>query len=492
MSDDLESRQTATSGGGSLLLWGGRFARSPAPELRRLSFSARSSWRLAPYDLAGSRAHARELRRAGLLEDDELGDLLSGIDALAEDVRSGAFVPSEEDEDLHTALERALVERLGSLGGKLRAGRSRNDQAVTELRLYLRDAARDVAEAIIDMEEALVGRAYEQVRTVAPGFTHLQPAQPISFGHLLAAHAQAFARDLERLRDWDRRAAYSPLGAAALAGSTIAMHPELSAQELGFTAPCPNSIDAVADRDFVAEFLFAAAQTGVHLSRLGEEICLWSSRQFAWIELDDAYATGSSIMPQKKNPDIAELARGASGPLIGNLTALLALVKGLPLAYDRDLSFDKHEVLDSVDLLLDLLPAVAGLLRTMRIDAQAIRAEAERGFTVATDVADWLARRNVPFREAHEIVGRLVRSCEEQGRELDSLENSELAAVDPRLIPEVRAVLSVEHALEARHAVGATAPERVLEQLAALREKVDGFAGWARQRPGPVSSDDRG
>ena len=304
----------------SSLLWGGRFDRGPSEELMRLSGSEGSEWRLAPYDLRGSRAHARELQRAGLLSDVELDEMLRGLDELARQVQTGEFVSQPGDEDVHTALERGLVEALGPLGGKLRAGRSRNDQAANDLRLYLRDAARELAAAIGRLLEALVGQATANVEAVAPGFTHLQAAQPISFAHHLAAHAQALVRDLSRLRDWDTRYAFSPLGAAALAGSTIAVHPELMASELGYEGPCPNSMDAVGDRDYVVEFATVAAMLGVHLSRLGEEICLWTSRQFGWIELDDAYATGSSIMPQKKNPDIAELARGAAAVVIGNAT----------------------------------------------------------------------------------------------------------------------------------------------------------------------------
>jgi argininosuccinate lyase len=445
----------------------------------RLSRSAGLEWRLAVYDLAGTRAHARELERAGVLEADELTKVLAAVDALESDIRRGDFVPNGEDEDVHTTLERGLVERLGALGGKLRAGRSRNDQAATDLRLYLRDAARQVAAATVQLEDALISQARAHIDTVAPGFTHLQPAQPISFGHQLAAHAQALARDLSRLQDWDRRAARSPLGAAALAGSTIAVHPELSARELGFDGPCFNSMDAVSDRDHVAEFLFVGALLGVHLSRLGEEICLWTSHQFHWVELDDSYATGSSIMPQKKNPDIAELTRGSSAVFIGNLTAMLVMMKGLPLTYNRDLSYDKHEVFDMVDRLLIVLPAMAGVIRTMRVRTEVLAAAASEDFALATDVADWLARHGLPFREAHEVVGRLVQQCEQSGVGIADLTDEELAAVDPHLTPDVRSVLNVEQALLARSGVGATSPERVAEQLDDLGTRVAKFSEWA-------------
>lgn len=461
-------------------LWGGRFRYEPAPELTRLSNSSGREWRLAVYDLAGSRAHARELQRAGILDDAELEQTLAALNALERDVQSGDFLPNDDDEDVHTALERGLLDRLGTLGGKLRAGRSRNDQSVNDTRLYLRAAARQVARTVVDLQKALLAQVQENLEAVAPGFTHLQPAQPISFGHQLAAHAQALARDLERLQEWDRRVAYSPLGSAALAGSTIAVHPEMSAQELGYSGPCLNSMDAVSDRDYVAEFLFVSALIGVHLSRLGEETCLWTSRQFRWVELHDSYTTGSSIMPQKKNPDIAELARGAAGPFIGNLTSLLVMLKGLPLTYNRDLSYDKDVIFDTVDSLLVLIPAMAGMIRTMRVNREVLAAAASEGFTLATDVADWLARNGVPFRDAHEIVGRLVQRCEDDGRDLDSLTDEDLAEVDVRLSPAVRSVLDVRHALLARCGSGATSPQRVAEQLGALEEKVAGFSRWAR------------
>jgi len=318
-------------------LWGGRFRGGPAEALARLSVSVQFDWRLAPYDLAGSRAHARVLHRAGLLDEDELARMLAALDELEGDVRAGTFTPTLADEDVHTALERGLLERLGPLGGKLRAGRSRNDQVATDLRLYLRDAARQLAGALAELEATLVGRADEHRDVPMPGMTHLQHAQPVLFAHHLLAHVHALARDLDRLRDWDRRAAVSPLGAGALAGSSLPLDPQLTAQELGFRSAATNSIDAVSDRDFVAEFLFVTALLGVHLSRIGEEICLWATSEFRWIRLADEFSTGSSIMPQKKNPDVAELARGKAGRLIGGLVTVLTMLKGLPLAYDRDL-----------------------------------------------------------------------------------------------------------------------------------------------------------
>src|SRR5689334_8528536 len=325
------------TGGPATRLWGGRFEGGPADALARLSLSVHFDWRLARYDLLASRAHARMLHRAGLLTDSEADSMLAALDDLDEAVDDGSFRPTVADEDVHTALERGLLERLGSLGGKLRAGRSRNDQVATDLRLYLRDHARLIVSRLAELQTALIAQAEASGDLPAPGMTHLQHAQPVLFAHQLLAHVQAFTRDVSRLRDWDERASVSPLGAGALAGSSLPVDPIGTAEELGFGSAAPNSMDAVSDRDFVAEFLFVAALLGVHLSRYGEEVCLWNTTEFGWVTLDDAYSTGSSIMPQKKNPDIAELARGKAGRLIGHVAGILAMLKGLPLTYDRDM-----------------------------------------------------------------------------------------------------------------------------------------------------------
>jgi argininosuccinate lyase len=411
--------------------------------------------------------------------------MLAGLDAIGAEFAAGRLSPSEADEDVHTFLERALSERLGPLGGKLRAGRSRNDQAANDLKLYLRHEARRLAQGILALQEALLAQAGRHLETLAPGFTHLQPAQPIVFAHQLLAQAQSFARDLDRLRDWDRRHARSPLGAAALAGSAIALHPELSARELGYDGPAENSIDAVGSRDHVAEFVFAAAMHAVHLSRLAEEIFLWSSRQFGWVALDDAFATGSSIMPQKKNADIAELTRGRAARLIGSLTAMLSVLKGLPFAYNRDLAEDKKSAFEAVDTLALVLPAMAGMVATMRVDTEALRRQATDGFTLATEVADWLARRGVPFSEAHEITGALVRLCEDKGLDLAAVSDADLAAIDPRLEPAIRERLSAEAAVAARSGHGGTAPARVAEQIGRLRELLAQQRAWAQSYEGP-------
>ncbi len=466
-------------------LWGGRFQGGPAEALARLSVSVQFDWRLAPYDLAASRAHARVLARAGLLDADELGRMLAALDDLESACAAGEFRPTIDDEDVHTALERGLIERLGALGGKLHAGRSRNDQVATDLRLYLRDHARGVAARLVELADAITEQAARHVQTPAPGMTHLQHAQPVSFGHQLLAHVQALLRDLDRLRDWDRRAALSPLGAGALAGSSLPLDPVLVAKELGFVAPVANSIDAVADRDFVAEFLFVTALAGVHLSRLGEELVLWTSQEFGWVELDDAFATGSSIMPQKKNADIGELARGKAGRLIGGLVAVLTMLKGLPLAYDRDMQEDKEQVFDAVDTLELVLPALAGMVSTMTVRVDRLAEAAPRGYTLATEVADWLVRQGVPFREAHEATGQLVALCVARDCALEDVSDEDLQRVSPRLTPSVREVLSVRSALAARITPGSTGPGPVNDQLASVGDQLDGWREWATEHVVP-------
>ncbi|WP_419793961.1 argininosuccinate lyase [Pseudomonas palleroniana] len=460
-------------------LWGARFKTGPSAALAALSRCPERYFRLTPYDLAGSRAHARELQRAGLLDESETLRTLQALDGIGADFAAGNLHPTLDDEDVHTFIERVLTERLGALGGKLRAGRSRNDQTANDLRLFLRDHVRTIATQVLALQQALVQQAEQHVESICPGFTHLQQAQPIVFAHHLLAHAQSMLRDVQRLIDWDARTALSPLGAAAMAGSAIARQPEQSAKEMGYTGPCENSIDAVASRDHVAEFLFVAGMLGVNISRLSEEFCLWSSRQFRWVVLDDAYATGSSIMPQKKNPDIAELARGKAGRLIGNLTGLMSTLKSLPLSYNRDLSEDKHSVLDSVDTLLLVLPALAGMVATMQVQVQELRRQAPMGFTLATEVADWLATRGVPFKEAHEITGALVQACEKHEIELWEASPALLAEVDARLTPQVRDCLTLEAAIATRNGWGGTAPERVKEQIERLKVSLAAQQKWA-------------
>ena len=460
-------------------LWGGRFTSGPAAAMAALSASTHFDWRLAPYDVRGSKAHARVLHAAGLLDAVELAGMLAALDALEADVATGTFTPEPGDEDVHTALERGLLERAGvGLGGKLRAGRSRNDQVATLLRMWLRDAARRVAAGALDVVDALLAQAAAHPGAAMPGRTHLQHAQPVLLAHHLGAHVQALLRDVERLRDWDARAAVSPYGSGALAGLSLGLDPAAVAAELGFDAASDNSIDGTASRDFAAEAAFVLAMLAVDLSRLAEEVIIWATAEFGYVTLDDAWSTGSSIMPQKKNPDVAELARGKAGRLIGNLTGLLATLKAQPLAYNRDLQEDKEPLFDSVEQLELLLPAVAGMVGTLVFHTARLAELAPAGFTLATDVAEWLVRQGVPFRAAHEAAGGCVRVAESRGVGLDELSDAELVAIHLELTPDVRAVLTVEGSIASRDAHGGTASERVGEQLQRAAARAAGHRAW--------------
>ena len=471
---------TTSSTTNSGMLWGGRFDGGPSPALEALSRSTHFDWVLAAYDLAGSRAHARVLAAAGLLTADELARMLEGIDTLDREVAQGSFTAGAGDEDVHGALERGLVDLLGpELGGKLRAGRSRNDQIATLFRLYLRDHARTVAGMLLDLVDALAEQADAHLGAIMPGRTHLQHAQPVLLSHHLLAHAWPLVRDVGRIRDWDARvAADSPYGSGALAGSSLGLDPEAVARDLGFAGSAPNSIDGTAARDVVAELAFVLAMVGVDVSRQAEEIILWATKEFGFVRLHDGYSTGSSIMPQKKNPDIAELARGKSGRMIGNLAGLMATLKALPLAYNRDLQEDKEPVFDSVQTLEVLLPAFTGQVATLVFDTARMAELAPQGFSLATDVAEWLVREGVPFREAHELAGACVRVCEERGLELADLTDTDFAGIDPRLGPGVRDVLTVEGSVASRDGRGGTAPARVREQLSELRAVVADHRSW--------------
>jgi argininosuccinate lyase len=463
-------------------LWGGRFAGGPSEALAALSKSTHFDWRLALHDIRGSQAHARVLHGAGLLDDGQLTSMVDALETLAADVRSGAFVADDGDEDVHTALERGLIERVGTdLGGRLRAGRSRNDQIATLLRSYLREHARVIADLVLDVVAALIEQAQTHLGVPMPGRTHMQHAQPVLLSHHLLAHVWPLLRDVDRLRDWDRRADASPYGSGALAGSSLGLDPAAVAAELGFSRPVENSIDGTASRDVAAELAFVAAMIGVDLSRLAEEVVIWATKEFGFVTLDDAYSTGSSIMPQKKNPDVAELARGKAGRLVGDLAGLMTTLKGLPLAYNRDLQEDKEPVFDAVDTLEVLLPAFAGMVATMRFDTARLTALAPQGFALATDIAEWLVRQHVAFRVAHEVAGACVRVCEERGIELWDLSDADLVAIDVNLTPEVRSVLSVEGSLASRDAVGGTAPVRVAEQLAAAETALTSARAWPSQ-----------
>ncbi|WP_297590065.1 argininosuccinate lyase [uncultured Corynebacterium sp.] len=461
-------------------LWGGRFSGGPSEAMFALSVSTHFDWVLAPYDVLASKAHAKVLHKAGLLSDADLDTMLAGLDQLGKDVAEGTFVPAPTDEDVHGAMERGLIERVGpEVGGRLRAGRSRNDQVAAMFRMWCRDALRGVAVEVSNLIDALVDQAAAHPDAIMPGKTHFQAAQPILLAHSLLAHAQPLLRDLERIQDADKRLAVSPYGSGALAGSSLHLDPEAIATELGFDSATDNSLDGTASRDFAAETAYVLAQIAVDISRLSEELIAWSTPEFGYITLDDAWSTGSSIMPQKKNPDVPELARGKTGRLLGNLTGLLATLKAMPLAYNRDLQEDKEPVIDSVNQLRILLPAMTGLVSTLVFHEDRMRELAPAGFTLATDLAEWMVRQGVPFREAHEASGACVRIAEQRGVDLVDLTDEELAGVDKRLKPEVREVLTIDGAVASRDTRGGTAKVRVVEQRERVAEANAAYRAWA-------------
>ena len=454
-------------------LWGGRFSSGPSPELQKLSKSTHFDWALAEYDIAGSKAHATALASAGYLTAQELTEMHAALDTLHTAVMAGEFVAADSDEDVHSALERGLVEIAGKdLGGKLRAGRSRNDQIATLVRLYLLDHGRTIAHEVTQLIDAIAAQASAHPGAIMPGRTHLQHAQPVLLAHQLLAHAWPLVRDLERLADWSKRASLSPYGSGALAGGSLGLDPQLVARELGLSGPTENSIDATASRDVVAEFAFITSLIGLNLSRFSEEIIIWNTKEFGFVTLHDGYSTGSSIMPQKKNPDIAELARGKSGRLIGNLTGLLTTLKGLPLAYNRDLQEDKEPVFDSVTTLEVLLPAFTGMVATMTFHTARMAELAPQGFSLATDVAEWLVKQGVPFRDAHEISGELVQFCEDHSLELHEPTDEQYRSISKHLTADVRGVLTIEGSVNSRNGAGGTAPSQVAHQLTSLVERV--------------------
>ena len=463
-------------------LWGGRFSGGPSEAMFSLSVSTHFDWVLAPYDVLASKAHAKVLHKAGLLSDVDLDTMLSGLTELGEKVASGEFRPAPTDEDVHGAMERGLIEIVGpEVGGRLRAGRSRNDQVATLFRMWVRDAIRDTAAQVSDLVDALADQAAAHPDAIMPGKTHSQAAQPILLAHELLGHAQPLLRDIERLQDLDKRLAVSPYGSGALAGSSLQLDPEAIAEELGFDAAAENSLDGTAARDFASETAFVLAQIAVDMSRLSEEIIYWCTPEYGYVTLDDAWSTGSSIMPQKKNPDVPELTRGKTGRLIGNLTGLLSTLKAQPLAYNRDLQEDKEPIVDSVAQLNLLLPAMTGLVSTLTFHEDRMRELAPRGFTLATDLAEWMVRQGVPFREAHEASGACVRIAEERGVDLVELTDEELAGVDKRLKPSVREVLTIDGAVASRATKGGTAGVRVAEQRETVRQRAAAARSWAQK-----------
>ncbi|MDK8470602.1 argininosuccinate lyase [Corynebacterium accolens] len=463
-------------------LWGGRFSGGPSEAMFALSVSTHFDWVLAPYDVLASKAHAKVLHKAGLLSDADLDTMLSGLTELGKKVASGEFVPAPTDEDVHGAMERGLIDIVGpEVGGRLRAGRSRNDQVATLFRMWVRDAIRDTALQVSELVDALADQAVAHPEAIMPGKTHSQAAQPILLAHELLGHAQPLLRDIQRLQDLDKRLAVSPYGSGALAGSSLQLDPEAIAAELGFDSAAENSLDGTASRDFASETAFVLAQIAVDMSRLAEEIIYWCTPEYGYVTLDDAWSTGSSIMPQKKNPDIPELTRGKTGRLIGNLTGLLSTLKAQPLAYNRDLQEDKEPIVDSVAQLNLLLPSMTGLVSTLSFNEDRMRELAPRGFTLATDLAEWMVREGVPFREAHEASGACVRIAEERGVDLVELTDEELKGVDKRLTPEVREVLTIDGAVASRKTKGGTAGVRVAEQRETVRQHAAAAREWAQK-----------
>ena len=455
-----------------MTLWGGRFDSAPADEMAALSRSVHFDWRLAPYEIEVNLIHLKNLVEQGVVSKENGKEIESALLDLAKDIGSGSFKYTDVDEDVHSAIERGLTERCGELGGAIRAGRSRNDLVVTDFKLYLIDHLLEIASQVSALVKVINAQAANNLDVIAPGFTHTQHAQPITFAQELSKHSHALLRDIDRIFDWLKRNSFSPFGAGALAGSSIQPNPEKVAKDLGFSGAMANSIDAVGDRDFAAEALFDLAMLGVHLSKIGEEYVLWSSTEFGWVKIADAYSTGSSIMPQKKNADIAELARGKSGRFIGNLTSLLVVLKGLPFAYNRDLQEDKEPVFDSVDQLLILLPAITGMIETAQFNSAAIRKGAADGFSLATEIADFLAKKQIPFATAHEVAGECVKFCEKNEIELDQLSDEQLLSIHPALTGEVKAFLNVKGAVASRTSPMGTSQKSVTAAIAQLKKEI--------------------
>jgi argininosuccinate lyase len=451
--------------------WAGRMAEPTHPLVESFTTSFAVDRRLFRHDIEGSIAHCRMLAKQGIIPRRDGEKIVAALGEIREELDNGRFRASPSDEDIHMAVERRLIEKIGAVGGKLHTARSRNDQVALDLRLFVREAIDGLQERIVALARTLAGVARRHADAIMPGFTHLQPAQPVLFAHHLLAYVEMLERDRERLADCRKRANVLPLGAGALAGTTFPIDRRFVARQLGFRALAENSLDAVSDRDFIAELLAAGAILGTHLSRLAEEIVLWSSQQFGFIELPDAFATGSSMMPQKKNPDVAELIRGRTGRLFGNLLALLTTLKALPLAYNRDLQEDKEPLFDTVDTLGDALDLLVEMIPRLVIRTDRMREAASSGYTLATELADYLATKGVPFRDAHAVVGAIVRAALEAKRPLESFEVAELKRFSPHFGPDVRRWLSLESAVRRRRAPGGTAPSNVRRRLRRLEGK---------------------
>jgi argininosuccinate lyase len=452
--------------------WSGRFAEPVDDLVKRYTASVGFDRRLAEFDIQGSLAHARMLEKAGVLSAQDRAAIERGMAQILTDIRGGRFDWSLDLEDVHLNIERRLTDLVGDAGKRLHTGRSRNDQVATDVRLWLRAAIDDVSRLVLTLQLRLVELAEQHAEVVMPGFTHLQVAQPVSFGHHLLAYYEMLRRDRARFADCRVRVNQLPLGAAALAGTTYPIDREMVARELGFEGLCGNSLDAVSDRDFAIEFTAAAALLMTHLSRLSEELILWMSPRFGFVMLADRYCTGSSIMPQKKNPDVPELVRGKTGRVNGHLVALLTLMKGQPLAYNKDNQEDKEPLFDTVDTLLDTLRVFTGMLSGLTVNAEAMRRAAAEGFATATDLADYLVKKGVPFREAHEAVARAVRAAAQHGRDLAALDLDALRQFSPLIEQDVYGVLSLEGSLAARDHPGGTAPAQVRAAIARARREL--------------------
>jgi argininosuccinate lyase len=469
MADSKQPHEGASPGG-----WSGRFAEPVSLRVKRYTASVQFDRRLADADIAGSLAHARMLAAVGVLAQGDLAAIERGMDVIRGEIARGEFPWSQDFEDVHFNIEKRLTTLIGDAGKRLHTGRSRNDQVATDLRLWLRGAIDGLVAALAALRSAFIALAERHADTIMPGYTHLQVAQPVTFGHHALAYEAMFARDAERLRDCRRRVNRLPLGSAALAGTGFPIDRAQVARELGFEALCANSLDAVSDRDFAVEFAAAAAVTMVHVSRFAEEICWWTNPRFAFVTLADRFCTGSSIMPQKKNPDVAELARGKTGRVHGHLVALVTLMKGQPLAYNRDNQEDKEPLFDTVDTLADTLALVTDLVATgITVDAARMRAAAAEGHATATDLADYLVRKGMPFRDAHEAVARAVRHAEGKGASLADLPLAELQAFAREIGDDVFAVLTLEGSVASRDHPGGTAPRQVRAAIAAARAALD-------------------
>ncbi len=457
---------------GASTIWGGRFEAGPAAVMQRINASIDFDKRLYAQDIRGSKAHCRMLVKAGVIAAADGDAILDGLDRILQEIEAGKFEFRHALEDIHMNVETRLAELIGAPAGRLHTARSRNDQVATDFRLWVRDALDGMEVALKELQRALVDKADAEAETVMPGFTHLQAAQPVTFGHHMLAYVEMIGRDRSRLTDARRRLNESPLGSAALAGTSFPIDRHFTAEQLGFDRPCANSLDGVSDRDFALEFLAAAAICAVHLSRLAEELVIWTSAQFRFVTLSDAFTTGSSIMPQKKNPDAAELTRAKAGRVIGDLNALLIVMKGLPLTYSKDMQDDKEPVLDSADTMELTIAAMTGMVRDMTVNRERLRAAAGAGFTTATDLADWLVRvLNMPFRQAHHVTGRLVKLAEDKGCALAALSLTEMQAVAPGVTEAVFAVLGVDNSVKSRTSHGGTAPDNVRAQARLARER---------------------